>query len=183
MSVLRSSLSRGAAVVTMATGLGVGLLASPAYAATEAPPPIIVKLDVSAGAEPFTITVAGLIPMSLAEANKELEEQSTMQLRLWGEDKCGNDLLIGPYFAQGPMGTSVSTLSPNERGIVFVSTVQAPAKLLDEDEEGGEDQADTLDELFVEVRFVDSDGDTIREIDTNKVVRQFGTAPKPASAA
>jgi hypothetical protein len=113
------------------------------------------------------IYVDGLVSMSEAAANDVINHHSnTVQLRYWGDDTNNDDLLFGPVNA--------FSLFARPDGLHFENAQTLTHQQLDEDSGTLENIGDGgIDEIYVGARFLDSKGNTISKVESNRLEGDF----------
>jgi hypothetical protein len=107
--------------------------------------------------------VHGALELGVPGAQDAINTGHKFVLRVWGDDPFSDDLVYGPYVV-----TPVSAgFKPGFIG--FDRSVRLRRSRLNEDPAPFDN-----DEIYVGVRFVNSGGATLRAVETNRVVWQFG---------
>ena len=160
---MRSRLGIGRAVLVGATAfaLSLGFLAAPAAAAISS---MTARLAYSRGFDGrYTVQVTGLVRMPDTEARNLIATNHGVVWRLWGEDPISDDLLAGP------LTTTTSTFAGV--GLRFRGSVVLTGSELNED--AAHAPFDEIDDLYAGVRLVNSRGQTVKSVESNRVRGRF----------
>ncbi|GIH25728.1 hypothetical protein Aph01nite_40380 [Acrocarpospora phusangensis] len=150
-----NKIRRGLAASVIAA-LGVlGLAGSPAQAATVITAQLSISPNPPPGPGVFNVKVFVKVPMSQEDAEGYLGNGARIEVRFMGDDPGTDSVILGPVtFVRSSTGLSVG---PEGIRLHFLSQ-EAGGSFLNEDDSWG----NRVDEVYVNARFVDATGATIR---------------------
>lgn len=169
------TLIAAAALAATTVGLTAGL--APASAAPTQTPgtTLVVSPDPQNGEKYRRVNVKGMFPMNEHDAHGFINNLETgahpggVDYGVFADDPDSSDRLIGPTYQYRGAGTrSTGYLTAESDGIHFFQIISVPTRLLNEDV----GRFDNVDEVYVQVDFVDGDGG-IRTAYTNPVRGAF----------
>ncbi len=157
-------LLRLAPIVIVACVLTIGVPAPPAHAAVQSMTARLTVTDAVStvpGSTYWDVKVVGVVRTTTQQDVTELKASGhKVIMRLWGDDPSYDDLLRGPFEA---------TYFASSLGLGFTTKLRVRAIDLDEDIATLDPYIPGTDELYIGVRLVNSQGATVRLVDTNRV--------------
>jgi hypothetical protein len=161
-------LLRLAARITAASVLTICVAAPPAHGAVQSMTAGLTVTDAEPtvpGSTYWDVKVVGVVRTTTQQDVTELKGSGhRVIMRLWGDDPSYDDLLRGPFEA---------TYFGSSLGLGFTAKLRMRGIDLDEDIATLDPYIPGTDELYVGVRLVNSQGATVRLVETNRVRGNF----------